>query len=97
MKNVTAKWIDNSTLEVNWEPVPVTDGVTITYIIYYSAVMETRNGMHYVNGMTSSQTSITTQTSSGVIMQLDPAAFYQITVSVNFKENQGPSSVGIGA
>ena len=94
--NVTARWIDVTTLEVMWDPLPVTAGITTTYIIYYSTLMETRDGMQTENEMSNRQMSETTMASSIVIRQLDSIAFYQIAVTVNFNENQSLNSVGIG-
>ena len=39
MSNLTAEWIDNSTLRVNWEPVQVTDRVSAAYTVNSSPII----------------------------------------------------------
>ena len=92
MSNLTAEWIGNTTLKLKWEPVPVTDGVSATYIVYYSAIVESGNGTIE----TDAQMSKVTELYFVVIENLDPAAYYQLTVMVNLNQIQISSSVGIG-
>ena len=92
MSNLTAEWIGSTTLKLKWEPVPVTAGVSATYIVYYSAIVESGNG----TTETDAQMSKTTELYSVVIENLDPTAYYQFTDIVNLNQIQIPSSVGIG-
>lgn len=91
VSNLTAEWIDNTTLEVKWTPVQVANGVSVTYIVYHSA-MESRNGTME----TEIHMSETIELSSIVIVNLDMAALYQITVMFNLNSIQISSGVGIG-
>ena len=92
MSNLTAEWIGNTTLKLKWEPVQVTAGVSATYIVYYSALVESGNGTIETDALMSK----TTELYSVVIENLAPTAYYQLTVIVNLNQIQIPSSVGIG-
>ena len=72
------------------------DGVTASYLVYYSSIMETGEGIHNVNGSTNSLMFAATWTTSVTIGELNPSAFYALTVVANFNPIQNPSGVGIG-
>ena len=96
VNSLSAEWIDNTTLDLKWEPVQATEGATATYVVNYSPSMETRGRLQTLNCISETQMSKRTQTSSLVIRQLDSAAFYQITVVVMLNPVQVPNSTGIG-
>ena len=96
VNNVTVEWITTTAMKVEWKPVDVAGGVSATYTVYYSPIMETRNELQNMNESSIAQMSATTQASSVVIEQLDPDAFYQLSVTVDLNEILSASSVGIG-
>ena len=96
VNNVTVEWTTTTAIKVKWKPVDEAAGVSATYTVYYSPIMETRNGLQNMNESSIAQMSTTTQASSVVIGQLDPDAFYQLSVTVDLNEIPNSSSVGIG-
>ena len=102
VSNLTAEWIDNTTLRVKWEPVQVTNGVSLAYSVDYSAIIRNADGVQCVseaNG-TEFQMSKTTKRAFVAIDNLHPSLFYNIRVKVqvvhlNHDQFQD-SSVAIG-
>ena len=102
VSNLTAEWIDNTTLRVKWEPVQVTNGVSLAYSVDYSAIIGNADGVQCVseaNG-TEFQMFKTTKRAFVTIDNLHPSFFYNIRVKVqvvhlNHDQFQD-SSVAIG-
>ena len=100
MGSITAEWNNNTTLTVKWEPVQVTDGVSLAYSVDYLPIIGNADGVQCVseaNG-TEFQMSKTTKKAFLVIDNLRSNLFYHIRVKVHLEhlnQFQDPS-VAIG-
>lgn len=92
VSNLTAEWINNTTLRVKWEPVQVMDGVSAEYTVNYSPIFGSRDGLQSLSEADGAELrmSATTQMSSVVIGNLDPKMFYNIYIGVMVHLNQIP-------
>ena len=97
VSNLIAEWINNTTLQVKWEPVQVTDGVSLAYSVDYSSIIGNADGVQCVsedNG-TELEMSKTTKRAFVLIDNLHPNVFYHVRVMVHLNKFQDPS-VAIG-
>ena len=97
VSNLIAEWISNTTLQVKWEPVQVTDEVSVAYSVDYSSINGNADGVQCVsegNG-TELQMYKTTKRALVLIDNLHPNVFYHVRVIVHLNQFQDPS-VAIG-
>ena len=85
MSNLIAEWIHNNILRVKWEPVQVTDGVSLAYSVNYSAIIGNADGVQCVSAAngTEFQMSKTTKRAFVLIDKLHPNLFYHVRVMVH--------------
>ena len=100
VSNLTAEWIDNSTLRVNWEPVQVMDRVSAAYTVNSSPIIGIADELQSLSeaNVTEFQISKTTMRTFVTMGNLHPSFFYHIRVMVHLvhlNQFQDPS-VAIG-
>ena len=100
MSNLTAEWIDNTTLRVNWEPVQVTVEVSAAYTVNASPIIGITDELQSLSeaNVTEFQMSKTTMRTFIIMDNLHPSLFYHIRVMVHLvhlNQFQDPS-VAIG-
>ena len=100
MSDLTAEWINRTTLRVKWEPVQVTDGVSAAYTVNSSPIIGTADELQSVSepNVTEFQMSKTTIRTFIIVDNLHPSLFYHVRVMVHLVHlNQfHDSSVAIG-
>ena len=100
MSNLTAEWINNTTLRVKWEPVQVTDGVSAAYTVNSSPIIGLTDELQSLSeaNVTEFQMSKTTMRTFVIMDNLNPSLFYHVRVMVHLvhlDQFQDPS-VAIG-
>ena len=100
VSNLTAEWINNTTLKVKWEPVQLSDGVPAAYTVNVSPIARLTDELQSVSeaNVTEFQMSKTTMSPFVIMDNLHPSLFYHIRVIVHLVHlNQfQDSSVAIG-
>ena len=100
MSNLTAEWIDNSTLRVNWEPVQVMDRVSAAYTVNSSPIIGIADELQSLSeaNVTEFQMAITTMRNFILMDNLHPSLFYHVRVMVHLVQLDQfqDSSVAIG-
>ena len=93
MSNLTAEWISRTTLSVMWEPVQVTDGVSVAYIINYSPILEISNALQSVSEINATEFQMFKATKRTVVLMdnLHPSLFYHVRVMVHLNQFEDPS------
>ena len=92
VSNLTAEWINRTTLRVKWEPVQVTDGVSVAYIINYSPILEISNALQSVSEVSVTEFLMFKATKRTIIIMdnLHPSLFYHVRVMVHLNQFQDP-------
>ena len=99
VSDLTAEWIDNTTLTVKWEPVQVTDGVSLAYSVDYSPIIGNANEVQCVSeaNVTEFEMSKATKRAFVIIDNLHPSLFFHVRVKIHLNNDQfQDSSVTIG-
>ena len=100
VSHLTAEWINRTTLQVNWEPVQVTDEFSAAYTVNFSPIIGITDELQSVSktNVTEFQMSETTMRTFVIMDTLHPSLFYHIRVMVHLVHlNQfQDSSVAIG-
>ena len=93
MSNLTAEWINNTTLRVKWEPVQVTVGVSAAYTVNSSLIIGITDELRSVSepNVTEFQMFITTMRTFVIMSNLHPSLFYHVRVMVHLNQFQDPS------
>ena len=97
VSDLTAEWINNTTLRVKWEPVQVTNGVSAAYTVNSSPIIGVTDELQSVSeiNVTEFQMSKTTIRTFIIVDNLHPSLFYHVRVMVHLNQFQDPS-VAIG-
>ena len=92
MSDLTAEWINRTTLRVIWEPVQVTDGVSVAYIINYSPILKISNALQSVSevNVTEFQMFKATKRTFVIMDNLHSSLFYHVRVMVHLNQFQDP-------
>ena len=90
---LTAEWINRTTLQVNWEPVQVTDGVSAAYTVNASPIIGITDELQslFEANVTKFQMSKTTIRTFVTMDNLHPSLFYHVRVMVHLNQFQDPS------
>ena len=93
MSDLAAEWINHTTLRVMWEPVQVTDGVSVAYSVNYSAILEISNALQSVSEVNVTELQMFKATKRAFIIMdnLHPSLFYHVRVMVHLNQFQDPS------
>ena len=93
MSDLTAERINRTTLRVKWEPVQVTDGVSVAYIINYSPILKISNALQSVSEVNITEFQMFKGTKRTVVIMnnLHPSLFYHVRVMVHLNQFQDPS------
>ena len=92
VSDLTAEWINRTTLRVMWEPVQVTDGVSVAYIINYSPILEISNALQNVSEVNVTEFQMFKATKRAIVTMdnLHPSLFYHVRVMVHLNQFQDP-------
>ena len=92
MSNLTAEWINRTTLSVKWEPVQVADGVSVAYIINYSPILKISNALQSVSEINATEFQLFKATKRTVVLMdnLHPRLFYRVRVMVHLNQFLDP-------
>ena len=100
VSNLTAEWINTTTLRVKWEPVQVTNGVSAAYTVNASPIIGIADELQSLSeaNVTEFLMSKTTMRNFIIMGNLHPSLFYHVRVMVHLVHlNQfQDSSVAIG-
>ena len=93
VSNLTAEWINDTAVQVQWEPVQVTDGVCEAYTVNASPIIGITDELQSLSEayITEFQMSKTTMSPFVIMDHLHPSLFYKVTVMVHVNQFQDPS------
>ena len=93
VSDLTAEWINNTTLRVKWKPVQVTDGGSAAYTVNSSPFIGIADALQSLSqaNVTEFQMCITTMRTFVIMDNLHPSLFYHVRVMVHLNQLQDPS------